>query len=74
MTWSTTSVERFARIDDDRVFRFFERRELAFHQFFREKMGGPMLQPVTDCFRIDVEIDKCRAAILHRVTPCDKIP
>lgn len=31
--------ERFARIDDDRIFRFFECRELAFHQFFREKMG-----------------------------------
>ena len=35
--------ERFARVDDDGVFWFFERCELALHQFFWEKMGSPML-------------------------------
>ena len=32
-------VERFARVNDDRVLRFLERGKLAFHQFLREKMG-----------------------------------
>ena len=32
-------VERFARVNDDRVLRFLERGKLAFHQFLWEKMG-----------------------------------
>ena len=56
--------QRFACIDDDCILWFFERRELAFHQFFREKMGRSMLQSVADRLLIDVKIDKFRGNCL----------
>ena len=38
-------VERFTRIGDDRVFRFFERRELAFKLFlsFGERIDSQLV-------------------------------